>query len=59
MTADLVTTTHPAYMIVPALHREPTSVRMNKKTNTVFDVRGQPVLQGDFVRGCSWPDDEP
>jgi len=46
-------------MIVPAHHREPTSVRMNKKTNTVFDVRGQPVLQGDFVRGCLWPNDEP
>jgi len=58
-TADLVTTTHPAYMIVPALHREETSVRMNKKTDTVFDVRGQPILQGDFVRGCLWPNDVP
>ena len=42
-TKDLVTTTHPAYMIVPAHHREPTSVRMNKKTDTVFDVRCQKV----------------
>jgi len=58
-TADLTTSTHPAYLLVAAMHREDTSHRMNKKTDALFDVRGQPILQGDFIRGCSWPDDHP
>jgi len=58
-TKDLVSTTHPAYMIVRDHHIDTTSPRMNQKTGSVFDVRGLPVLQGDFVRGCAWPDEEP
>ena len=57
--AEHTTSTHPAYLLVSAMHRESTSARMNSKTDTVFDVRGQPTLQEDFVRGCSWPGDEP
>jgi len=58
-TKHLVYNTHPAYMIVRDLHIDTTSPRMNQKTSSVFDVRGQPISQGDFIRGCAWPDEEP
>ena len=48
--------THPSYLILPAMHTEDTSSRMKRKTNTVFDVRGRATLLGDFARGCEWPD---
>jgi len=51
--ANLTTSTHPAYLLVSAMHRASTSHRMNRNPDAVFDVRGQTTLQGDFVRGCS------
>ena len=48
--------THPNCLIVSAMHIEPTSNRNNRRTNTVFDVRGRAAVLGDFTRGCEWPD---
>jgi len=58
LTKHLVYKTHPAYQIVRDSHIDKTSDRMNQKTGRFFDVRGQPISRGDYVRGCAWPDED-
>ena len=49
-------TTHPGFQIVSAMQIEDTTPRMKSMTNTAFDVRGMPVVPGDFVQFVRWPD---
>jgi len=50
--------THPESCVTPHFHTEETSKKRISKTQTVFDVRGDAVTQGDVMLGVVW-DGEP
>jgi len=48
---------HPDCFMIAAMHIEATSSRNNKRTNAVFDVRGDAVIIGDVMLGLCWPEE--
>jgi len=46
---------HPESCVTPHFHTDETSVKRNSQTQTVFDVRGDPVTKGDVLLGLRWP----
>ena len=46
---------HPESCVTPHFHTDETSVKRNSQTQTVFDVRGDPVTKGDVLLGLGWP----
>ena len=46
---------HPESCVTPHFHTDPTSQKRIAQTQTVFDVRGDPVTKGDVMLGLVWP----
>jgi len=45
---------HPESCVTPHFHTDPTSQKRIAQTQTVFDVRGDPVTKGDVMLGLVW-----